>query len=404
MRPLLVSLAALALSATALAACAPVEGDSDDAASTDSAVKVKNVTKADRQKYLATASIWRNDPSEKDLLVGPTGKGSFPAVRTKDGGVTFPSLTCKFVEPKKEHELGGKSPKFQCGACEDGCTTNDTLKVKFGKDADANGELYAEVMATRLFWALGLATDDVYPVIVTCKNCPEDPWAIYDKFQPGKGARADRTFTAALIERKYEGAKIEESNWPENKDSQGFGFDEVDEARRKMPGRGAPTVEWAAFELLAAFIQHADNKAANQRLVCAPDAVTPDATCSAAILMMQDVGATFGGGAGLFGTIGDGAKSRLGKWQGEHLWKDRRSCTAGLFSRFTLIDPQVSDAGRAFLSERMKKLTDAQLRDIFTASRIVERGEKVDGRPATVEDWVKAFRAKLAELDQSCGH
>src|SRR4051812_9483073 len=96
-------------------------GDSTEAAS----VKVTGVSKTDRKTYLAQAKIWDAEDfaklPEKDLLRGPAGKNSFQATRNADGSATFPSITCKFVEPKRVNELGGKSPKFQCGACENGC-------------------------------------------------------------------------------------------------------------------------------------------------------------------------------------------------------------------------------------------------------------------------------------------
>src|SRR5262249_37485442 len=95
-------------------------------------------------------------------------------------------------------------------------------------------------------------------------------------------------------------------------------------------------------------------------------------------------------------------------WTDADVWKDLKSCQAALSSRMTLKDPKVSEAGRAFLADLLAKLTDAQLRDIFTASRIVERNEKIkdaDGeeRPVTVDDWVSEFDAKRAELMRSCG-
>ncbi len=398
----------------ALSGCAAPDDSADvEGSSEAAATKIKNVTKIQRAKYIASAQVWSEDDfnrrGEKDLLVGPTGEGAFNAKRGADGSVTFPEITCMFVEPKEAHELGGKSPKFQCGACAEGCNVNDTLKVKFGKDADANGELYGEVMATRLFWALGFKTDDVYPVRVTCNNCPADPWAVYNDFTPGKGGeRKERVFAAAVIERKYAGPKIEESNWPSDGDGQGFGFDEADAFRKSSPGIGAPDAQYDGFRLLGAFIKHADSKAANQRLACDPKSVNTDGTCAAPLLMMQDVGSTFGGAAGFLGTIGDGSKAKLKNWTESRVWKDLGKCQADLSSRFTLKDPKVSDAGRAWLVSLLDTITDAQLRDIFTAARIVERGEKVQDangttRPATVADWVAAFNAKRAELAKPCG-
>ena len=56
----------------------------------------------------------------------------------------------------------------------------------------------------------------------------------------------------------------------------------------------------------------------------------------------------------------------------------------------------MTEASRAFLLGLLDTITDAQLRDIFTASRITERGEGIGDRAATVEDW-------LAVPRQACG-
>jgi hypothetical protein len=42
--------------------------------------------------------------------------------------------------------MNGRSPKFACQLAQ-----NDEVKVDYGKE---NGEVYAEVAATRLLWAL----------------------------------------------------------------------------------------------------------------------------------------------------------------------------------------------------------------------------------------------------------
>src|SRR5207247_2355989 len=57
--------------------------------------------------------------------------------------------------------------KFQCAIA-----PGDEVKVKYGQ---ANAEVYGEVAATRLLWALGFGADHMYPVTVECRDCPVDP-------------------------------------------------------------------------------------------------------------------------------------------------------------------------------------------------------------------------------------
>ena len=71
--------------------------------------------------------------------------------------------------------------------------------MKYGR---TNGEVYAEVAATRLLWALGFGADPMYPVRVSCRGCP----AIY-----GGRPRHRRqvVFDPAAIERKMKGTELE---------------------------------------------------------------------------------------------------------------------------------------------------------------------------------------------------
>ena len=58
-----------------------------------------------------------------------------------------------------EKPLTGNTPKFPCEVRPD-----DVVKVKYG---EKNGEVYAEIAASRLFWALGFKVDRMYPARVT---------------------------------------------------------------------------------------------------------------------------------------------------------------------------------------------------------------------------------------------
>ena len=73
------------------------------------------------------------------------------------------------------------------------------MKVKFG---GGNGEVFGEVLATRLLWALGFSADRMYPVNVICRGCPAEFGGIE---RPGNESR----FDPAVIERKAEGTE-----WP----------------------------------------------------------------------------------------------------------------------------------------------------------------------------------------------
>ena len=76
-----------------------------------------------------------------DIKAGPAGPGAFPFRAT---------VSCDYVDRK----MSGASPKFACRLGE-----KDEVKVKFG---GTNAEVYAEVAASRLLWAMGYRQPPVY--------------------------------------------------------------------------------------------------------------------------------------------------------------------------------------------------------------------------------------------------
>jgi len=110
------------------------------------------------------------------------------------------------------------------------------------------------VLATRLFWALGFAADRMYPVRVRCTGCPEDPSK--SPLIAGKVVE----FDPAAIERKLPGRPME------TKTDSGWKWSELEDIGAEAPAGARAHRD--ALKLLAAFVQHTDNKAANQRLLC----------------------------------------------------------------------------------------------------------------------------------------
>jgi hypothetical protein len=114
-------------------------------------------------------------------------------------------------------------------------------------------------------------------------------------------------------------------------------------------------------------------------------------------MMVNDLGQTFGK-ANLFNRDHVGSVN-LENWSKAHVWSDARLCIGDLPPSQTgsLEHPQISEAGRKFLSDLLMQLTDAQLRDLFDVARFAERQ---DGhvRAGTVDEWVDAFKKKRGEI------
>jgi hypothetical protein len=317
-----------------------------------------------RVPVIERSRVWEQTTiARKDLKSGPQGPGAFAFRET---------VKCTYLDK----ELSGRSPKFACLIGED-----DEVKVKFGGN---NGEVYGEVLATRLLWALGFPADRMYPVNVTCRGCPAEFLGIE---RPNDESR----FDPAVIERKIAGTE-----WGK----QGWSWKELDVIAGERGG--APRAHRDALTLLAVFIQHTDSKPEQQRIVCAAKATWPDPkTCSNPFLMISDVGLTFG--RATWGNLNEDSGVNLEGWRQTPVWKDDVGCVGNLPKSFsgTLSEPSISEAGRRFLANLLMQLSDRQLRDLFEVSRVRLRLRSpghVDSGFATVAEWVEAFKAKRRQI------
>jgi len=375
--------------------------------SSDQKVDKEFYTPKDRIAAIHAASLFTAKVvGDADILQGPPQDPKQFQFHAND------KVTCDFDKPGSQ--MGGKTPKFSCKITKVESANGqvqeltpqmeeEPVKVKYGA---GDNEIYAEVASTRLFWALGYYADSWFPVKVECHNCPSDPAS-------GSGSRGTQTFDAATIVRKYPGHKMYE----EGKSEQGWSWKELDE-------NGRPDSEKDGLKLLAVIVQHSDNKPPQQRLVCNGVKVDQSThpfttTCQESKMLVQDIGATFGGGGLL--TSNTGAKMNLHEWSGKKLWKktgtpgmkeaDCPICQARLTKSLTakdgLSDPTISEEGRRFLAGLMCQLTDVQIENLFKAARVAFMPEyhNSDGSfkqgfdEATIlKQWTEAFKAKREEL------
>jgi hypothetical protein len=319
---------------------------------------------AQRTAVLARAQVWRSvDVRKADLLAGPRDERSFARNAT---------ITCEYLDKK----LSGLSPKFAC-KLPDG----DELKVKYG---GTNGEVYGELLATRLLWALGFGADAMYPVNVICRGCPQPLGGIE---RPGGEYR----FDPALVERKMAGKE-----WPRDGDP-GWSWRDLAEV---TPARsGAPRAQRDALTLLAVFLQHTDSKPQQQRILCLGG--ISENTCSRPFLMISDLGLTFG--AASLANSNQASGANLERWRSTPVWRSEPGCVGNLDKSFsgTLDRPVIGEAGRRFLAVLLQQLSDAQLHDLFEVARVNlrlrEPGHALSGFPS-IDEWVSAFKQKRDQI------
>lgn len=341
------------------------------------------VSEDERMDYIRAAQVWQpTDIPHMDIWKGPEDTVRFGFEQR---------VSCEFI-PKK---LGGSTSKFLCA-------TEDGAKIKVRYDA-ANGKVYSMPAASRLFWALGFGAVRSFPVRVHCYHCPEDPAT-----DPYNTDVATRYFHPAVADLKMPGEAIVEID---NEDS-GWKWEELDAVDERRGG--APKAHRDALKLLAAFVQHGDNNAGQQKLMCLPGGIQKNSDgkviCTRPFMIVEDLGSTFGGSE----MLNERASMNIAAWVAHPIWRDQANCIADLAKTpsSTLSYPKISEKGRAFLASLLVQLTDRQIEDIFRIGRADRRDQNEQERltsqtfvtgfrkikSAPISEWVKAFKAKREEI------
>jgi len=296
-----------------------------------------------------------------------------------------PDLECRY-EPK---DTTGTTPKFDC-RLPDG----QVVKVKYG----VNPEIPGEVAATRLLAALGFAADDMsISRRVRCYGCPRSPYrsrqiaewffvaGLLDQFLD---YRDYADFANAAVERKFEARAFEVA------EHEGWAFHELDAVD---PARGgASRAEVDALRLMAVFLAHWDNKSTNQRLICLGDRGEDGAApCREPLLMLQDLGATFG----------PKKVDYLG-WKHAPIWRDPQGCMVSMaqlpYRGATFPDVEISEDGRRLLASKLAAYDAPAITHLFLSSNFPDAETGKVGA-ANVQPWVEVFQEKVAALtNRSC--
>jgi hypothetical protein len=335
-----------------------------------------DTTSEQRNAALASARVWSQPAvpiGSADLSVNTPGPGGFDPNR---------DVECTFsLEP-----ISGMTPKFMC-TLPDG----DTVKVKYG-EAVPNGEVPAEITATRLLTALGFPTDRMNRVrSVKCRGCPPLPQQALKCLEKGEpaavclqGAAPDRvvTFQQSLIERSLEGKKIEATK------DQGWSWYELDKIDAKAGGSSRAEVD--ALRLMAVLLAHWDNKGPNQKLLCPEGQSRADGTCRAPMAIIGDLGATFGPN-----------RVDLVSWTKVPMWVDPAACRVSMkglpFDGATFPDLQISEGGRQFALKLLRQLTPQQLNILFEASGLTAFPH-IAAAAKEPQNWTAAFLAKVEQM------
>jgi hypothetical protein len=260
----------------------------------------------------------------------------------------------------------------------------EIIKVKYGR----NSEIHAETAATRLLASLGYPADEVRIVPrVRCYGCPRFPFLTTQLLSIARmptliGPHGyDEWYTDfewPAVERRFGAPAIETPT------TEGWAWFELKSSQ-------APRADLDALRLLAVLLAHWDNKSENQRLVCLDDVpAQSDQPCAQPLLMIQDLGATFGP-----------TKVNIAAWRDMPVWADRRSCTVSMkplpYRGATFPDARISEGGRVQLSQALSVLSRDQIEALFTEAHFPEFQSGTDDR-RDLQAWVSAYEHRVRQI------
>jgi hypothetical protein len=216
---------------------------------------------------------------------------------------------------------------------------------------------------------------------VKCRGCPLHP---YPKIPFLDALRQDPshevTFDMVTIERRLPGRPIRGA------ESTGWAWYELDQIDPAAGGSSRAEVD--ALRLMGVFLEHWDNKAPNQRLVCL-DPGAPGPECRP-LAYLQDVGQTFGPRA-----------VDLDGWTRTRIWADAPTCRVDMkslpYHGATFGEAYISEAGRQFLGDLLRQLSHAQIVRLFDAARF-PAFVRQSARGRNVENWAAAFEDRVRQI------
>jgi hypothetical protein len=283
-------------------------------------------------------------------------------------------VTCRYLAD----EPSGTSAKFDCVL--DG---GEIVKVKYSR----NPEIHAEVAATRLLSAMGYAADHVRIVDrLRCYGCPRFPFltsqllflvGAFDLIGDRGFEDAFTDFDMVAVERRFAAPPIKTD------DTEGWAWFELAKSK-------APRADLDALRLLAVFLGHWDNKSDNQRLVCLDELPSTAAPCAQPLLMIQDLGATFGP-----------VKANLSNWRHKPVWADRAACLVSMkdlpWAGATFQEARISEGGRLLLGEQLSQLSADDIRALFREARFHDFQSTTDD-DRDLDAWTAAFQHRVEQI------
>jgi hypothetical protein len=259
-----------------------------------------------------------------------------------------------------------------------------------------DNEVFTQVAATRLLWALGFPADSQYSALaVNCVGCSTDPFK--DNLKENTAALTDRAvaFRVAAVERLFPGDALEVN------DDDTWSWTDAAQLYAGSWNRDQK-VAFDAYRLALGMLAYHNPLDSQNRLVCAEwkaGAAGPR-ICSRVVMMVQDVGSTFGK-PGSFGN----SRGDFSDWETERVFANADRCEL----QYPLKNAAtVLEDARALLARRLETLDRERVRAIFYAARFdmmdlkqvnrLRHGGGSDSGQAAIDEWTNAFMQRAAEV------
>lgn len=251
-------------------------------------------------------------------------------------------------------------------------------------------EVFTEVAATRLFWAMGLPADVMIPLNkVVCLGCDVHP---KDQTKYA-GDQTVSIFNVAVMERRFAGKTL------------GKHWNLKDILQKRDRWSANTKAEYDVMHLTMTAINYFNGIPLQTRIVCLSDENVKTENCSRPAPFFQDVGSSFGAEAG--GLFGIGGNSR-GDFD-EFTRKSNRSVmkNAGRCEIKNYLSNKgpgrnyVAQAGLDEYKRRMAAVTDDILLAIYKTARFELMEPKLTakkGAERVLADWVSATRQRINQV------